>query len=68
MRNKNLMENGEKTIENEIMILGLGNIGKLYQYTRHNIGFTLIDIIRKYNKLPLFIEQNKMKFSHFIYV
>ena len=29
------------------LIIGLGNPGKLYEKTRHNIGFSLLDVIAK---------------------
>ena len=32
-------------------IIGLGNIGKDYRYTRHNIGFLVLDEIAERNKL-----------------
>lgn len=32
------------------LVVGLGNIGKEYKKTRHNIGFDVVDIIaEKYN-------------------
>ena len=33
------------------VILGLGNIGKKYIYTRHNIGFLILDEYAKENNL-----------------
>ena len=33
------------------LIFGLGNPGKSYENTRHNVGFSLIDFIAKKNNL-----------------
>lgn len=42
-----------------ILIAGLGNIGKEYANTRHNVGFSAVDLIAdKYN-----IEVNRVKFK-----
>ena len=41
------------------LIVGLGNPGKEYENTRHNIGFNAIDeIAKRYN-----IEVNRIKFK-----
>lgn len=34
------------------LIVGLGNIGKEYDGTRHNIGFAILDTYREKNKFP----------------
>jgi len=48
---------------NQFILLGLGNKGEYYKYTRHNIGFILINLIKKFYKLTEFKEKNKMIFS-----
>ena len=42
-----------------IAIIGLGNPGKDYAYTRHNVGIDTIDIVAKRNNIIL----NKIKFK-----
>lgn len=43
------------------LIVGLGNIGKDYDGTRHNIGFDIVDEYRKKNKFPAWQEKSKFK-------
>lgn len=43
------------------LIVGLGNIGKKYQATRHNSGFMAIDAYAKANKFPAWQEKTKFK-------
>jgi len=46
------------------LIVGLGNVGKEYEGTRHNIGFEVIDTYAEANKFPKW--QEKPKFKAFI--
>lgn len=47
-----------------VLIVGLGNIGKQYVDTRHNIGFTAIDQFASQNDFPEWIEKKDLK-CHF---
>lgn len=40
------------------LIVGLGNIGKEYEHTRHNVGFDVIDVLSKEYNIPV----NREKF------
>ena len=49
---------------NEIYLIGLGNPGKKYKNSRHNIGFLLLEnLTKKYNSNFLFKEKLKSYFS-----
>ena len=48
-----------KTINNMIIIIGLGNPGKQYKNTRHNVGFLAIDAFAEKNGFPDFKLQKK---------
>jgi len=37
-----------------VLIVGLGNPGRKFQKTRHNLGFRIIDELAKKNKFPVF--------------
>ena len=51
---------------NEIYLIGLGNPGKKYSQSRHNIGFLLLEnLANKYNSNFLFKEKLKSSFSEF---
>lgn len=41
------------------LIVGLGNIGKQYEHTRHNVGFDIIDLIGDRYNIPI----NREKFK-----
>jgi len=43
------------------LIIGLGNPGKEYLKTRHNIGFLIVDAISKKFNFPIFKEEKKFK-------
>lgn len=43
------------------LIVGLGNIGKEYDGTRHNIGFVVVDKLQKDYDLPTWKEQKKFR-------
>lgn len=43
------------------LIVGLGNIGKEYSKTRHNIGFIIVDAILNNFNFPSFKEDKKLK-------
>lgn len=46
---------------NSFLICGLGNIGTKYEYTRHNVGFVLVDHLAKY--LGLFWNTDRLALS-----
>ncbi|MFA5747503.1 MAG: aminoacyl-tRNA hydrolase [Candidatus Absconditabacterales bacterium] len=43
------------------LIAGLGNPGKEYEKTKHNIGFTILDNFLEYQKLGKLVYNNKWK-------
>lgn len=45
------------------LIIGLGNIGKEYEDTRHNCGFMTVDAYAKVNNFPKWQEKAKFKAS-----
>jgi peptidyl-tRNA hydrolase, PTH1 family len=47
-----------------VVIVGLGNIGKQYDGTRHNIGFAALDHFAVANDFPAWIEKKDLK-AHF---
>lgn len=44
-----------------MMIVGLGNVGKKYTHTRHNLGFLCIDYFAKTNQFPEWIEKKDVR-------
>ena len=47
-----------------LIIVGLGNIGKQYDNTRHNIGFAVLDEFARVNNFSDWLEKKDLK-SHF---
>ncbi|MBA3758148.1 aminoacyl-tRNA hydrolase [Candidatus Saccharibacteria bacterium] len=47
-----------------VLVVGLGNKGKNYEGTRHNIGFECIDAFAKATELPEWIEKKYLKCLH----
>ncbi len=47
-----------------ILVVGLGNIGKQYDHTRHNIGFACLDFFVEKNDFDPWIEKKDLK-CHF---
>jgi len=43
------------------LIIGLGNPGKEYKNTRHNMGFLFVDALAKKLNAPEFIYEKKLK-------
>ncbi len=44
-----------------ILIIGLGNLGKKYTGTRHNIGFEVLDQFAKTNNFPAWLSKKDLK-------
>lgn len=48
-------------LQKTLLIVGLGNIGKQYQGTRHNIGFVAVDHFASKNDFPGWVEKKDLK-------
>lgn len=44
-----------------ILVIGLGNIGKQYDGTRHNVGFTCVDNFAEQQSFPAWIEKKDLR-------
>lgn len=44
-----------------VLFVGLGNIGKEYEHTRHNIGFECLDTFARQHDFPAWIEKKDLK-------
>lgn len=48
-------------VNKNILVIGLGNIGKEYEQTRHNIGFACIDAFAKAHEFDGWVEKKDLK-------
>lgn len=48
-------------VNKNILVIGLGNIGKEYKQTRHNIGFACIDAFAKAHEFDGWVEKKDLK-------
>ena len=55
------MELPRETEENIVVVVGLGNPGKQYEYTRHNAGFLVVDRLTRESGISL--QERKFKAS-----
>lgn len=46
-----------------VLVVGLGNVGKQYDRTRHNIGFECVDVFAHQHNFPQWIEKKDLKCS-----
>lgn len=44
-----------------VLVVGLGNIGKKYEGTRHNVGFAVVDLLREAKSMPAWQEKTRFK-------
>lgn len=49
------------TAEKTVLVVGLGNPGKKYDCTRHNVGFECIDAFVKHHDFPAWQEKKSLK-------
>lgn len=47
--------------ERTVLVVGLGNVGKEYDGTRHNIGFACVDHFAEKNEFPAWIEKKDLR-------
>jgi PTH1 family peptidyl-tRNA hydrolase len=48
-------------LQKTLLIVGLGNVGKEYKHTRHNIGFECVDSFADKQEFPGWIEKKDLK-------
>lgn len=51
-------------LSKNILVVGLGNVGKKYDDTRHNIGFRSVDALAAALDMPAWIEKKDLKCLH----